>query len=73
MKSLAHTPRCRRASERLAEVCLCYTRYLFPVLASAHLGHRLVFPLVPRLLLQRPARLPLFTGADLTGALAGLS
>ena len=47
MKSLAHTPRCRRASERLAEVCLRYTRYLFPVLASAHIGHLLVFPLVP--------------------------
>ncbi len=24
MKSLAHTPHCRRASERLAEVCLRY-------------------------------------------------
>ena len=26
MKSLAHIPHCRRASERLAEVCLCYTQ-----------------------------------------------
>jgi hypothetical protein len=26
MKSLAHTPHCRRASERLAEVCLPYTQ-----------------------------------------------
>ena len=26
MKSLTHTPHCRRASERLAEVCLRYTQ-----------------------------------------------
>jgi len=26
MKSIPNTPHCRRASERLAEVCLCYTR-----------------------------------------------
>ena len=39
MKSLAHTPHCRRASERLAEVCLRYHPDIFflslPMLTSA--------------------------------------
>jgi len=49
MKSLAHAPHCRRASERLGEVCLRCPGQLLPVPDSAHSGHRLVFAQVRRL------------------------
>jgi hypothetical protein len=54
MKSLAHTPHCRRASERLAEVCLPYTQTFFSCPRLDHFGHRFVFAQVRRLLLYPP-------------------
>src|SRR3982074_1090816 len=57
MKSLAHTPRGRRASERVADLCL---RYLQTSSSSSRLGSlrpSLVLAQVRRLLLQRPGRL----------------
>ena len=54
MKSLAHTPHCRPASERLAKVCLPYTQRCSSSPRLGSLRHRLVFALVPRLLLHRP-------------------
>jgi hypothetical protein len=50
MTSLAHTPRCRRASERLAVA----PRHLLLVLIHAHFGHPLVFAQVRRPLLHWP-------------------
>ncbi len=59
MKSLAHTPRCRRASERLAELCLRYTQTSSscPRLGSLRPSTRLCSgaPAPPLLALTTPA------------------